>query len=330
MWEGNGDAGSPSKNTCYKNNLFVGDKMLVQRLVTVHTPQYNPNMWYTKQKSGTMFQWGKNGPYYDSFSAWQKATGEEAQGYYADPMVDAGFRLTVGSPAIDKGVRIPGINDTYAGSASDMGACEYGVVSVASVGPGGTGTGTTTSTTTPPPDVVDYAISGYVRDNASAAMPGVLVTLSGAISRSTLSDAGGFYQFANLQPGIYTVTASRTGYTFGPVNRTLLSFSSPKDNQDFIAMPAMLAQTLDGAVGYPNPWRAGSVFSPVMKFKNLTEATRIRIYTLDGELVKEINESGQAEVQWDVAGENVASGVYLCLMSNGRGEKKTQKLAIIR
>jgi hypothetical protein len=316
MWEGDGDAGSPSKNTVYKNNIFAGDKMLIQRLVTVHTPQYDPNLWYTKQTSGTMFQWGKNGPYYTSFADWQKGTGEEAHGLYAAPLVGADFRLAAQSPAIDKGVRIPGINDSYAGGAPDMGAYEFGT-------PGTAGPGTTT------PDAAICAISGSIRDDAGQPLAGVLVTLSGGGAASTLTDAAGRYRFASLKAGTYTVSAARTGYVFSPAHR-VLPLSSQQDGLDFTARPATLAATLANAVAYPNPWKAGDIYSPVIRFKNLTEGTRIRIYALDGMPVKEINEPDKAEVQWDVAGENIASGVYLCVLSNDRGETKKQKLAVIR
>jgi hypothetical protein len=36
------------------------------------------------------------------------------------------FQLTESSSAIDKAVKIPGINDNYKGSAPDLGACEFG------------------------------------------------------------------------------------------------------------------------------------------------------------------------------------------------------------
>jgi hypothetical protein len=34
------------------------------------------------------------------------------------------YRLQAGSPGIDAGLRLPGINDTYQGSAPDIGAFE--------------------------------------------------------------------------------------------------------------------------------------------------------------------------------------------------------------
>ena len=39
---------------------------------------------------------------------------------------DIDFRLKSGSPAIDKGKRVPQVTDGYAGSARDLGAIEFG------------------------------------------------------------------------------------------------------------------------------------------------------------------------------------------------------------
>jgi len=35
------------------------------------------------------------------------------------------FRLLTGSPAIDGGMRLPGINDSFSGTAPDIGAFEF-------------------------------------------------------------------------------------------------------------------------------------------------------------------------------------------------------------
>ena len=48
---------------------------------------------------------------------------------------------------------------------------------------------------------------------------GATVTLSGAASGSTTADASGNYTFAGLVNGLHTVTPSKTGYTFSPVNQ---------------------------------------------------------------------------------------------------------------
>jgi hypothetical protein len=67
---------------------------------------------------------------------------------------------------------------------------------------------------------VNYQIGGRVTDGAGAALPGVTVTLGGAASATAQTDAAGRYAFAALPSGFdYTLTASKTHYTFSPQTR---------------------------------------------------------------------------------------------------------------
>ena len=60
-------------------------------------------------------------------------------------------------------------------------------------------------------------LQGTVTDSAtSAAISGATVTIVGGASATT--DATGFYQFTNVTPGTYSVTASKTGYVTGTNN----------------------------------------------------------------------------------------------------------------
>jgi hypothetical protein len=68
-----------------------------------------------------------------------------------------------------------------------------------------------------------YRISGQVTVSGSG-LSGVTMTLSGAQTGSTTTDGSGNYTFSGLAPGgNYTVTPSRTGYTFCPAS---LSFDN--------------------------------------------------------------------------------------------------------
>jgi hypothetical protein len=58
------------------------------------------------------------------------------------------------------------------------------------------------------------SITGVVRDAAGAVMPGVSVTAVGPGGVSTvISNERGAYTLSNIQPGVYTVSASLTGFT---------------------------------------------------------------------------------------------------------------------
>jgi plastocyanin len=64
---------------------------------------------------------------------------------------------------------------------------------------------------------VTYSISGYVTSNGSG-LSDVTMDLSGASSATTITDANGNYTFTGLDNGSYTVTPSRTGFTFSPTS----------------------------------------------------------------------------------------------------------------
>lgn len=80
---------------------------------------------------------------------------------------------------------------------------------------------------------------------------------------------------------------------------------------------------------YPNPWRLNS--GQNLKFSNLgVEEGRIKIFTLNGELVKML--TGQGDAYWDGTNENgekVASGIYVYCLENTQLVKKG-KIAIVK
>ncbi len=81
---------------------------------------------------------------------------------------------------------------------------------------------------------------------------------------------------------------------------------------------------------YPNPTKEG-----LIKFAKLPNYTKIRIFNLAGELVYE-NENfngNETEKIWSCennAGQKVASGVYIYILKDERGNIKKGKLAVIR
>jgi hypothetical protein len=65
---------------------------------------------------------------YPDIAAFRNATGQERLGFSAPPQfinADRGdFTPGAGSPLVDRGVRIAGVNDRFAGRAPDVGAIE--------------------------------------------------------------------------------------------------------------------------------------------------------------------------------------------------------------
>jgi hypothetical protein len=84
---------------------------------------------------------------------------------------------------------------------------------------------------------------------------------------------------------------------------------------------------------YPNPLRL-SLADKKITFVNLADYTKLKIFTISGELVyEEEKETPNGILYWygrNNSGEEVASGVYIYLISNNNGEKKTGKIAVIK
>ncbi|OIO76228.1 MAG: hypothetical protein AUJ85_01015 [Elusimicrobia bacterium CG1_02_37_114] len=88
---------------------------------------------------------------------------------------------------------------------------------------------------------------------------------------------------------------------------------------------------------YPNPLKSGTGTKfdrAKVAFEGLTKQYSLKIFNVSGELVFEHEETDSSGMYgWDIVnsqGTKVASGVYIYLITNDRGEKKTGKLAIIK
>ena len=124
------------------NNLYVGPAgpeagKTVAWSVPIDGGQLNGNGYYPDG----MFDFGGAGKWQD-FAAMQAGGVFEAQGVlltagtfasglaapasYAETVVEPDARLAAGSPAVDAGVSLPGINSGYAGAGPDIGALELG------------------------------------------------------------------------------------------------------------------------------------------------------------------------------------------------------------
>lgn len=83
---------------------------------------------------------------------------------------------------------------------------------------------------------------------------------------------------------------------------------------------------------YPNPWRADQDGNSTITFDHMSPASTVKIFTISAREVRTLSaDNGSAE--WDRtnnAGDKVASGIYLYLITDGQGNQTKGKLAIIR
>ncbi len=76
--------------------------------------------------------------------------------------------------------------------------------------------------------LVSYSITGRVAASGGTGVSGVTISLSGSETRQTTTDSNGDYSIAATAEGDYTITPSRSNYTFAP---TSLSFTNLSANQ---------------------------------------------------------------------------------------------------
>ena len=103
-----------------------------------------------------------------------------------------------------------------------------------------------------------YSISGTV---SGAVALGVTITITGTGSRSTLTDASGNYSFSGAANGSYTITPSKTGYTFSPANRSITVNNANVTGQNFTATTgqptsASCGSPIHATVFHPTGWAA--------------------------------------------------------------------------
>jgi len=94
----------------------------------------------------------------------------------------------------------------------------------------------------------------------------------------------------------------------------------------------LVAANLESLIVYPNPFRPALGHTKIT-FAALTQEVTIRIYTLAGELVKRQDVSGEYSWDWNVKnndGKELARGIYIWVVTNPAGKKKTGKIAIIK
>jgi flagellar hook assembly protein FlgD len=85
---------------------------------------------------------------------------------------------------------------------------------------------------------------------------------------------------------------------------------------------------------YPNPIQPSKGLNYAkMSFANMPAGTRIKIYTMLGQVVRDLEADATGTAVWDGknnAGAKAASGVYIVYMEDGNGNKKRIKIAVER
>lgn len=84
---------------------------------------------------------------------------------------------------------------------------------------------------------------------------------------------------------------------------------------------------------FPNPWRSDVHLDKPIIFENLPSGSSIKIFTVSGHFARQLMADSSGAAQWDranEAGQKVASGLYVYLISDPQGHTFTGQLAIIK
>ncbi|MGQ0644300.1 MAG: T9SS type A sorting domain-containing protein [Elusimicrobiota bacterium] len=95
------------------------------------------------------------------------------------------------------------------------------------------------------------------------------------------------------------------------------------------------ASDLDAISVFPNPVRVSQGDERLI-FANVVSPSKVRIYNAQGQLVQEMDLPGtdaSSAFQWRLINEGrreVASGIYIYLLTNDKGDERVGKVAVIR
>ncbi|MBU4212569.1 MAG: right-handed parallel beta-helix repeat-containing protein [Kiritimatiellae bacterium] len=113
-------------NIVSRNNIYAGTHYALESWSEFNPVDFDYDDLYTTNKS-IFIRWMNTE--YSSVSAFFQATGQEAHGLSMPPgfenVAASNFQLAGYSGLIDRGVLIPGVNDTFVGLAPDIGAYEF-------------------------------------------------------------------------------------------------------------------------------------------------------------------------------------------------------------
>ena len=137
-----------------------------------------------------------------------------------------------------------------------------------------------------PPSGATYTVSGTIAPAASGS--GATVTLSGTAAATVTADGSGNYMFTGIAKGSYTVTPSKAGFTFAPVNQAVTISGASATGVNFTAQAATTF-SISGAAS-PSSLSSGAIVN----------------LTLNGSVIASIT----VDTNGNYGFTNVANGTY--------------------
>jgi hypothetical protein len=119
---------------------------------------------------------------------------------------------------------------------------------LSAIGPGGASAPaarTNTFSFSPPPPAT-WSVSGTISPASGGA--GAVLTLSGSPQRTTTADGSGNFSFTGVADGVYTASASKSGFTFSPGTRTVTVNGGNVTGVNFVAQAVPTSWNVSGSV----------------------------------------------------------------------------------
>lgn len=117
------------KSLVARNNIWSGTRFALEHSNTTQPVDLDYDDLVTSQADELAWWQGLPETHLRTLAALQAATGQELHGLSVAPGFKSAsggdYSLAALSPLLDQGVRVPGVNDDFAGAAPDIGAREY-------------------------------------------------------------------------------------------------------------------------------------------------------------------------------------------------------------
>lgn len=160
----------------------------------------------------------------------------------------------------------------------------------------------------------------------------VIIAKSGNQFRGfAMTNNQGRYLINSIQPGNYTLTATRFG--FSNMNLNLAITSSPTTVNFYMGRDSSYTISVSNNINvvknfklyqnYPNPFNPGTEIGfSLDKGMNV----KLAVYSIDGKIVKELvnDYRSPGEYKFRFSGENLSSGIYNYILETGNGQRESK------
>jgi N-acetylneuraminic acid mutarotase len=115
-------------------------------------------------------------------------------------------------------------------------------------------------------------------------------------------------------------------FIYKDLDKNNITFYSPAVG--YFSLVSLVSESVNEYIIYPNPYIPHLYGDTGITFSRLPQNTKIEVYSLSGELVWEADGVDGRKV-W-LPGDDISSGMYIVIISDGKGGKSVSKIVIVR